>query len=284
MSVRAEPLQKATHRACCSDELTLSIVSHGHGALLERLLRDLAALPTAGRAHLIVTLNKEGEEFDAKKFAPLRIAVIRNASPAGFGANHNAAFRQCKTPWFAILNPDLRLPSDPFPFLLAAADRTPGVGLIAPQVVGPSGAAEDSIRPNLTPGSLLRRRLFNQREVLRVKGSSQCSQRFYWVAGMFMLVRASAFRAVRGFDPRFFMYCEDYDLCARLHVAGYSVNVAPEAIVVHEAQRDSHRYSIHLRWHLTSLLKVWLSAAYWRVTLGLGVQRSPESCPGDEHP
>jgi GT2 family glycosyltransferase len=184
------------------DELTISIVSHGHGPLLARLMHDLAALPGLAHTRLIITLNLADEVLNAAAFAPLRITVLRNAAPRGFGANHNAAFQHCDTPWFAVLNPDLRLPEDPFPALFAAAARWPGVALLAPRVIGPSGTLEDAVRPNLTPVSLLTRRLLGRREPLTVNGPARPGSCFYWFAGMFMLLRASAFHSVGGFDER----------------------------------------------------------------------------------
>ncbi len=250
------------------NEMTLSIVSHGHGPLLERLLHDLAALPGVSQSQLIVTLNLADETFDAAAFAPLRIQVIRNAQPRGFGANHNVAFRHCKTPWFAVLNPDLRIPKDPFPALFEAEARWPQVALLAPRVLGPSGVPEDAVRANLTPASVLARRLSGHREPLAVTGPARIGAGFYWLAGMFLLLRARAFRAVNGFDERYFMYCEDYDLCARLYSAGHWLALEPQATVIHDAQRDSHRSAKHLRWHVASLARVWSSSAFWRVAMG----------------
>jgi N-acetylglucosaminyl-diphospho-decaprenol L-rhamnosyltransferase len=249
------------------DDLTLSIVSHGHGPLLARLLSDLVAMPGLAQVRLIVTLNLVDEVFDTADFAPLRITVLRNAEPLGFGANHNAAFQHCKTPWFAVMNPDLRLPENPFPALFDAAERWPDIAALAPRVLGPSGEPEDAVRSNLTPASLLARRLIGHREPLAMDEPTGPGKRFFWLAGMFLLLRASAFRSVGGFDARYFMYCEDYDLCARLYSAGHSLAVATRATVVHEAQRDSHRSIKHLRWHLVSLIKVWTSAAFWRITV-----------------
>lgn len=251
------------------DSLTVSIVSHGHGPLLCRLLHDLAAVAGLAPVQLIVTLNLADEPFDASAFAPLRVKVLRNTRPQGFGANHNAAFQHCSTAWFAVLNPDLRLPSNPFPALFEAAARCPDVVLWAPHVVGPNGMSEDAVRPNLTPASLVARRLLGHREPLRVDRPARNGEPFYWLAGMFMLLRSSVFRTVGGFDERFFMYCEDYDLCARLYVAGHGLAVEPRARVVHDAQRDSHRSTTHLLWHLASLVKVWTSATFWYITTGL---------------
>lgn len=94
--------------------LTLSVVSHGHGPLLARLLDDLAGVPGIAQAGVIVTLHLATEAFDAGPWPGLAwpglaITVIRNAVPKGFGANHNAAFARCRTDWFVVLNPDLRL-------------------------------------------------------------------------------------------------------------------------------------------------------------------------------
>jgi GT2 family glycosyltransferase len=249
------------------ERLTLSIVSHGHGELLARLLHDLAALPGLEDAQVLVTLNIASEDLDVRRFDPLRVQLLRNERPQGFGANHNAAFAHCRTPWFAILNPDLCMSRNPFPALLDAAARWPDAAVLSPRVVGPEGRAEDSVRTNLSPLSLLNRRVLGRRAPHQADAPSRQGSSFYWVAGMFMLVRADAFRAVGGFDERFFMYCEDYDLCARLYNAGYAIAVEERAEVTHAAQRDSHRSAQHLRWHLASLARVWTSRAFWKVAL-----------------
>lgn len=41
-----------------------------------------------------------------------------------------------------------------------------------------------------------------------------------WVAGMFMLFRREAFRAVGGFDRAYLLYYEDVDICERLWRSG----------------------------------------------------------------
>jgi GT2 family glycosyltransferase len=48
-----------------------------------------------------------------------------------------------------------------------------------------------------------------------------------------VLVRAEAFRAVGGFDERFFMYFEDVDLCLRLEAAGWRLAEEQRAVVCH---------------------------------------------------
>lgn len=250
--------------------LTLSIVSHGHEALLRRLLGQLDQQPSLAGTRVVVTLNLADEPFDATPYQSLHIVVRRNEVPLGFGANHNAAFASCDTPWFGVLNPDLSiLEREPFSAALALGQAHEDIGVVAPRVLGGTGAPEDSVRANLTPWSLLRRRLLGDRGP-ELREIAKPGSTFFWVAGMCLLLPSDAYRRVGGFDERFFLYCEDYDLCARLYNQGYAIAVVPDACIVHEAQRDSHRSLRHLRWHLVSLLRVWTSAAFWRVTLKVG--------------
>jgi N-acetylglucosaminyl-diphospho-decaprenol L-rhamnosyltransferase len=248
--------------------LTLSVVSHGHGLLLARLLAQLDDQPTLCGTRVVVTLNLSSESLDTTTYPNLDLVVVRNPLPRGFGENHNAAFKLCATPWFGVLNPDLTLVGgEPFTHTLRTALTCADLGVISPRIIAPNYAQEDSVRTNLTPWSLIRRRFFRERKPLDPEHATRRGVPFFWLAGMCMLIDADAFRKIGGFDERFFLYCEDYDLCARLYNAGYAIAIDSTAKVIHEARRDSHKTLRHMRWHLSSLLKVWLSGAFWRVTL-----------------
>lgn len=254
------------------DRVCFSVISHGHGSMLNRLLGQMNIQPTMVGARVVVTLNLWEESFDAGQFSALDLCVIRNADPKGFGANHNAAFKYCETAWFCVLNPDLELTDrEPFSDMLARHEKAGSVnalpvGVIAPCVMSSQRIPEDSVRSNLTPWSLVRRTI-GLREHLHCSGDARLGCAFFWVAGMCLLARADAYRAIRGFDERFYLYCEDYDFCARLYNAGWAIHVDDKAQIIHDAQRDSHRNIRHLLMHLSSLAKVWLSKAFWRITI-----------------
>jgi GT2 family glycosyltransferase len=54
-----------------------------------------------------------------------------------------------------------------------------------------------------------------------------------WASGCALLVTSGLHAAIGGFDETFFMYCEDVDLSWRARVAGFSVAIAPRALVHH---------------------------------------------------
>src|SRR5574337_2172469 len=92
--------------------IAVSIVSHGHGALLPPLLADLAACPAV--TAVILTHNLPEADLSWPAAAPYSLSLLRNARPKGFGAHHNAAFAHCTTPFVCVLNLDVRIERDPF--------------------------------------------------------------------------------------------------------------------------------------------------------------------------
>jgi N-acetylglucosaminyl-diphospho-decaprenol L-rhamnosyltransferase len=234
--------------------ITISIVSHGHGVMLAKLLEQVLAFPEIGQ--VVVTLNiPESIELPRDH----RITLIQNEDPKGFGANHNYAFSKCKSSYFCVLNPDIAIDANPFPALLdSLLDEK--AGLVAPIVKNEAGGIEDSIRTFLTPISILRRRLLGHREVYRFQeGDPNFSVE--WVGGMCMLFPSSAYAAINGFDEQYFMYVEDADICTRLWLAGYKVLACPGAVVIHDARRASRKNWQHFRWHITGLLRY-----FWKYT------------------
>ncbi len=226
--------------------ITVSIVSHGHGRMVSSLIESLQArCPEV--CEVIITQNV-ADSAQLPELPGLRL--IDNRRPKGFGANHNNAFKQSRTPFFCVMNPDITLTENPFPPLLTTLRRT-RAALTAPIAVSPSGEIEDNLRRFPTFGSLLSKLMAGEKG----RYPFRAGQRIIhpdWVAGMFMLFRRQAFQAVGGFDERYFLYYEDVDICARLWRAGLHVTATSEARVIHDARRASHSNLQHLRWHLGS--------------------------------
>ncbi|ASI69195.1 glycosyl transferase [Diaphorobacter nitroreducens] len=240
------------HPSTPPPSVTVSIVSHGQWHLVLPLLSQLQEFCSAEIAMVVLTLNiPERIIFDTNSF-DFPFKCIRNPKPQGFGRNHNQAFQHCVTPWFLILNPDIRLNGCPLQVLLPRALE--GTGLLAPRVVEPGMATPQPHRRFITPPELLSHRLAWRAPPTQPD----------WVPGMFMLVRQQAYAQLGGFDERFYMYCEDHDFCLRLQLTGWKMQAEDDAVVIHEAQRLSHSSLRALKWHLASLVKTWASAAFWR--------------------
>jgi len=200
---------------------------------------------------VILTLNVAEPNLESEVSG--RVCVLKNSKPKGFGANHNAAFQVIESPYFAVVNPDIRLGLNPFPALLACL-KEPAVAMCAPGVVNSVGAREDSVRHFPTPFGLFKKAF----GMLDGRLEYPTDDRPFvapWVAGMFMLFRSTDFAAVGGFDEEFFLYYEDVDLCARIWDHGKAVMCCPRACVTHDARRASHRSLRHMAWHARSMVR-----------------------------
>jgi len=232
--------------------ITISIVSHGQLALVLPLLEQLDRYSRAVIDKVLLTLNIPEADLLAGRSWGFEVERIENASPKGFGANHNQAFERCGTEWFLVLNPDIRFDSDVLSPLLAQA--APDAGLLTPRILEPGKTEPEPHRALLTPLEIVGRKKPGY-----VRPAVPA-----WIPGLFMLFRSEAYRQVGGFDEKFFMYGEDFDICARTRLAGWKLQVGENLLARHDAQRESHRSRKYLYWHVTSLLKVWLSASFWR--------------------
>jgi N-acetylglucosaminyl-diphospho-decaprenol L-rhamnosyltransferase len=243
----------------------VSIVSHGHGADIARLLGDLQKHGKGTKLSVILTLNMgEGLAFDEEGFVfPLTIHC--NPYPKGFAENNNQAFRlisPAPDDYFCLINPDVRIQHDVFSPLIDCFEQHENAGAVAPLIRNSHGEIEDNARSLPGPLSILGKAVGIREKPLDIE-LGKC-QPVDWVAGMFMLIPASAYAAVGGFDERYFLYYEDVDLCCRMRLTGYEVFLAPAAVAMHDGRRDSHRRLAFFLRHLRSMGRFFLSRVYLR--------------------
>lgn len=234
-----------------SDQITLSIVSHGQASLIRLLLEDLAKL-TQQNFDVLITINIPEDESPYQGH-PFPLQIIRNPVPKGFGGNHNAAFLQSTNEWFAVVNPDIRIQLQDLRMLLSPFENEK-VGAVAPVVLSGKGKIEDSARRFPTLIRFVKRVLLRQRDP--DYKFETIPYPVDWVAGMFVVFRRDAYQKIGGFDDiRFFMYLEDADICYRLQKSGWLTMINPHVQVIHMAQRLSRRNLRHMRWHVVSALR-----------------------------
>ena len=233
--------------------VTISIISHGQALIARQLLGDLDKFCI--NARVILTYNLPEDEIPLSESLASRTTVLRNPTPKGFGANHNAAFMHCDTPYFCILNPDIRFIENPYDALIAAMEKFRWV-ISSPMIFNPEGEIEDNCRVFPTPWGMILRKagLVDGRWPY---DSNEEKIEPHWIAGMFLLIKREHYVALSGFDERYFMYCEDIDLCARTRKKGLGLGAITSTRAVHNARRDSSKSYRYLRWHIASLIRFW---------------------------
>lgn len=240
-------------------DISISVVSHTQIQLIENLLHDLENYCRTLAIELILTINlAETLPFSISDFS-FPIKIIYNSVPKGFAANHNQAFIQATGQFFCVINPDIRLNDNPFPPLRLCLENA-AVGVAAPLVVSATGSVEDNARRLPTPLKILCKALGGCKGGdYRLNGELVFPD---WVGGMFMLFPCLIFKKMGGFDPRYYLYYEDVDLCTRLRLQGYRVALCPNAKVVHHAHRSSHHNFKYLKWHIMSMMRFFCSRGF----------------------
>ena len=128
------------------------------------------------------------------------------------------------------------------------------LSLVAPIITDEDGKIEDSYREFLTPVKLLQRIINSEDYCPRMESGVIYPD---WIAGMFMLFKSEVYKSLGGFDEKYFMYCEDMDICFRAKINDHNFGVSRSQQIIHYARRDSKRKLQYLIWHVSSLLMFW---------------------------
>src|SRR5207249_9198027 len=143
------------------------------------------------------------------------------------GANRGA--EAARGDVLVFLNPDARLLPGALATLVEALARTPDAGIAGGGLSGEGGGWQPAAaRFGPLAHLLLDTTLGRLGARLR-----RAPHRVDWVYGTFMAVRRDLFRRLGGFDPRYFLYGEDLDLCYRAARLGARTIHVPAARAVH---------------------------------------------------
>jgi GT2 family glycosyltransferase len=86
-----------------------------------------------------------------------------------------------------------------------------------------------------------------------------------------MLLRRSAFEQVGRFNPKYFLYGEDPDLCLKLRRYGYECWLLPNVHVIHYRQRSLHTVPalerLRIRWQSIWNISDAFLTGWWRIFL-----------------
>ncbi len=213
--------------------MTVVTVTHDSRDAIEGFL---AALPEAVALVVVDNASRDGTP-DAVAATRPAARVIRNAGNRGFGAGCNAGLDAATTEFALLLNPDARLAPGALDALVAAAERFPRAGILAPTIIGRDGRRVRSFDTTRRRRQALPRR----RDAEPWPQGPTC---FDFVSGAAMLLRPGG--GLR-FDESLFLFYEDDAICAEARARGQDVVLVPDALVEH-AGGTSSPPSLRIRW------------------------------------
>lgn len=151
--------------------------------------------------------------------------VVLTGVNNGFGRGCNIGLAKVATPYTLFLNPDAQIEPDAVAHMVAFLDAHPGVGIVGPATLcGDAQATRyQGTGPLPTPWSVVRRVMpllpFKSDLAPILPGAAPFKTQ--WVCGAIILMRTDLARRLKGFDPRFFLYWEEMDLCRRAGAMGF---------------------------------------------------------------
>lgn len=231
-------------------DLSILIVHYNTPRLLRQTLKGLVRFaPTCSHEIIVVDNNPKARVVDEIKREFPEVKVVLNSENIGFGRGMNTAAAVAEGRNFLIFNPDIAVVDDSIDKLVRFLDEHPEVGAVGPKLLSPDGLTQCSCYRFATPLTVLARRFpfakripFLKKELERYLMSDfdhETTKEIEHILGASLLVRRTAWEKLGGFDPAYFMYFEDQDLCRRLWNHGWKVMYLPEAKMVHYHRRET---------------------------------------------
>jgi len=179
----------------------------------------------------------------------------------GFGFGHNVVLNRLQSMYHFIINPDIKIKdSQSLQVMINYMNENPSVGLLSPLILNEDGSIQYLFRnqPTILDAAIrfagkkiLRKR---QEKFINLKSGYNKILPIENASGSFMLVRTDIFKAVKGFDERYFMYYEDTDLTRKINEISSAMFV-PTASVMHSWERANGRDIRYIWIMLQSLYK-----------------------------
>lgn len=221
-----------------AEAVAVVVVNHN---TRDDLLACLDSLAATGAAEVVV-VDAGSSDGSLESVAAAYPDVARIAlDNVGFGRAANVGVAATASPSVVLANADTRFaPAGPSA-LAGYLETHPDVGAVGPLVRYPDGRLQMSARAFPSIGQAIGHAVFGLlrptnrwTRAYRLTDWDHRSERDVdWLSGCCLAVRREAFTSVGGFDPAYFMFVEDVDLCYRLREGGWRVVFAPVTEVVH---------------------------------------------------
>lgn len=231
-------------------DLAVVVVSANDARWLEPCLSSIYAHAGGVELQVIVVDNASSDgtrELVESHFPQARVLTSPNL---GFAYGNNRGLEHTLARYMLLLNPDTEILQGDFADLLSALDASPEVGIAGVRQVDGEGVLLPTMRRFPNALRALGEALASERwpvhpawagervlESTAYGRAGECD----WVVGSFLLARREALLAAGLLDERFFLYCEEPDLCLRVARAGWRVRYLPRMTIRHHAGKGGVR-------------------------------------------
>lgn len=162
------------------------------------------------------------------------VKLVRNTENVGFGRGCNIGVQYARTPYIMFLNPDAVIDIESLKTLLDFMDNNSNVGMCGPVLKGLTGEVR-SVPLLPTPwrivvNPLLEKWISGEPRFINPGDAPIITE---WIRGVCMLLRKEVFDNIGGFDPRFFLYFEETDLCLRTYKSGWEIWIVGNSVCEH---------------------------------------------------
>jgi GT2 family glycosyltransferase len=243
-------------------QLACSIVLYRNDESIRLLFNKLLSTNLDIQIYLV-----DNSPTDALKgmFSGENVEYIFNNANIGYGSGHNIAINKSRAagiPYHLVVNPDISFENGTLEHIHAFMEQNPDTGLVMPKVFYENGEIQRLCKLLPTPADL-----FFRRFLAKTKWGIKINERYELhdfnydsilntpcLSGCFMFIRTQVLEKSGMFDPRYFMYLEDYDLVRRIHRHARTVFL-PDVSITHGFQKESFVNKKLLRIHIQSAIK-----------------------------
>ncbi|XOV81711.1 MAG: glycosyltransferase family 2 protein [bacterium] len=231
--------------------VTIVVVTYQSSATIIATLRSVFRCYSDGLVECVVVDNAstDGTQALVRKHAPWA-RLIECAENLGFARGCNLGAQNVTSCYTLFLNPDAEIEPVALKSMLRFFDTSKNIGIVGPATICmPDGHSEvlQLTGPIPTPRSILPSKLAKilGEKIARPVIPGEQPNKTGWVCGAVFLIKTDLLNQLRGFDPGFFLYWEETDVCLRAMQAGYEVWAVGTAVARHVAgassQDDPHK-------------------------------------------
>ncbi len=241
--------------------VTIVVVNYNAGKFLEPCIA--LCLQQAGEVILVDNASADGSvdaacrRFDGNS----RLRIVRNSANLGFSVACNVGARVARGQFVLFLNPDCTLEEGAVRQLLLALESDPRAGMAGGLLLNEDGTEQAGGRRAVpTPWRSLVRafhlsrfadrwpRLFTDFN-LHMQPLPSGPLEVEALSGACAMVKRQAMQDVGPWDEKYFLHCEDLDLCMRYRQKGWAILFVPDARIVHHRGACSRSRPLFVEWH-----------------------------------